>query len=214
MELLVSKMLQCYRHCPWMSNQVNLSKFWTWPTLTGSPYLQLDVKQAQSTCMTVGKNTSRTETRARHITTFHRAEHNWDQIHECANPVWQFRLRIICIAFATSLCEGIDPTTCIYRQPSMRRHFLACIDNGEMKAFPTARIRRRVTNPVKIDEITVYCTCRMPFNEQEAGKTMIMCYKCREWFHDTCLVKPVSEQYWIPKNKTKWYCTYCEQKYL
>ena len=28
----------------------------------------------------------------------------------------------------------------------------------------------------------------MPFNEQEAGEKMIMCYKCREWFHDTCLV--------------------------
>ena len=83
-----------------MDVQVNLSKFWMWATLNGSPYLQLDVKQAQSTCMTVGKNTSCTETRASRITTFHRAEHNWDQIHECANPVWQFRLWIICIAFA------------------------------------------------------------------------------------------------------------------
>ena len=101
---------------------------------------------------------------------------------------------LFAVAFATSLC-GIDPTTCIYRQPNMRRHFLACIDNGEMKEFPTARIRRPITNPAKIDEITVYCTCRMPFNEQEAGEKMIMCYKCREWFHDTCLVKPVSEQY-------------------
>ena len=48
---------------------------------------------------------------------------------------------LFAVAFATSLCEDIDPTTCIYRQPNMQRHFLACIDNGEMKEFPTARIR-------------------------------------------------------------------------
>ena len=80
---------------------------------------------------------------------------------------------LFAVAFATSLCEGIDPTTCIYRQPNMRRHFLACIDNGKMKAFRTARIRRPITNPAKIDEITVYGTCRMPFNEQEAGDNVL-----------------------------------------
>ena len=120
---------------------------------------------------------------------------------------------LFAVAFATSLCEGIDPTTCIYCQPNMRRHFLACINNGEMKPFPTARIRRPITKPAKSEEITVHCTCRMPFHEQEAGsEKMIMCFKCREWFHDTCLVKAVPEQYWIPGNRTKWYCTYCEQK--
>ena len=35
---------------------------------------------------------------------------------------------------------------------------------------------------------TVYRTCRMPFNEWEPGsEKMIMCFECREWFHDTYL---------------------------
>ena len=42
---------------------------------------------------------------------------------------------------------------------------------------------------------SICCTSRMPFNEQEAGEKIIMCYKCQEWFHDACLVKPAPEQY-------------------
>ena len=45
-------------------------------TLTGSSYLQLDVKQELSTCMTVGKTHLVQKQRANHITTFHRGEYN------------------------------------------------------------------------------------------------------------------------------------------
>lgn len=63
-----------------------------------------------------------------------------------------------------------------------------------MKAFPTAKIHRPITKPVKTEELT----CRMPFNERETDGEMTMCFKCREWFHGTCLVKAVPEQHWIP----------------
>ena len=86
---------------------------------------------------------------------------------------------LFAVAFAmASLCKGFDLTICIYRQPNMRRHFLACIKNGEMKVFPTARICQPIyTKPAKIEDLTVHVqSCRMVFNEREAGsEKMIMC---------------------------------------
>ena len=51
----------------------------------------------------------------------------------------------VAIAFATSLCEGIDPTTCMPTQ-----HAAPCINNGEM------RILRPITKPTTCEEVTVY----------------------------------------------------------
>ena len=39
---------------------------------------------------------------------------------------------------------------------------------------------------------------KMPSDEREAGSEL--CFKCQEWFHDTCLGKAVPELYWTPVN--------------
>lgn len=115
--------------------------------------------------------------------------------------MWQYGASdcgLFAIANATALCNGIDPTCCVYQQSIMRKHFLKCLETGKMSLFPTTQDRRAVVRPAKEQTIDVYCNCRMPHD----GKAdMNMCFRCHEWYHGLCAVGGVPAHYWEPKSK-------------
>ena len=51
---------------------------------------------------------------------------------------------VFAIAFASSLCMGIDPHTLKYEQTQMRPHLLRCIESGHLLPFHTPGQMRRV----------------------------------------------------------------------
>ncbi len=44
---------------------------------------------------------------------------------------------LFALAFITSLCCGVEPSTVIYQQNAMRQHLLACIEGKKLKPFPS-----------------------------------------------------------------------------
>ena len=120
---------------------------------------------------------------------------------------------LFAIAFATALCQGVDPTTCSFNQSTMRNHLLQCFESGTMSAFPH-RSRRTIAAPSKVTDFDVYCNCRMPHNKNlKPQESMIMCSRCIEWFHEGCVTKTIPANYWdLSKKALKWYCQECIKK--
>ena len=107
------------------------------------------------------------------------------------------------LAYATALCNGIDPTACIFDQEEMRPHFFKCIMASRvLTPFPILKQRRASSKPKKVEGISIYCHCRLPHKPEEP---MIQCGHCKEWYHDTC--EKVEEECW--NSKAKWFCHIC-----
>ena len=105
-----------------------------------------------------------------------------------ADVQWQSRVNdcgLFAIAFATSICSGIDPTTITFEQPIMRSHLLDCILSGKLTPFPVRNNTRR-PKPFKKEYISIYCVCRLIDN----GSRMVECASCLEWFHQSCARVP------------------------
>ena len=67
------------------------------------------------------------------------------------------------IAYATHLAFGKDPSGVTFIQPSMRNHFLHCIEDEKIKPFPVGPERRkRGASKQIIINIDMYCYCRCP----------------------------------------------------
>ena len=94
------------------------------------------------------------------------------------------------IAFAYSLCYGVDPHTIHFNQCSMRAHFDSCVDKEKIDTFPTScRSLRQITkNRIKsVKVVHVLCTCRLPRDKAntESGP-MVKCLQCKDWYHSKC----------------------------
>ena len=106
---------------------------------------------------------------------------------------------VFSIAFAVSLCFGLDPKATFYNQSLLRTHYINCLTNGVVTPFPgeskkPSRTRRQI-------EVEVFCKCRQP----EDGR-MVQCRMCQEWFHEDCTRIPRI----VWKDKTiSWYCCSC-----
>ncbi len=83
---------------------------------------------------------------------------------------------LFCLAFATSLGAGVNPTEECYIQSDFRVHFFKCLENRKIIPFPTKARKNKV---VILHHFTVevHCTCRQP----EYGR-MISCDYCLKWF--------------------------------
>ena len=110
---------------------------------------------------------------------------------------------LFAIAFAAALANGDLPGGLQCIQSKMRAHLLHCFETQCVTPFPISRKRRRAQR-VKFQSSTeVYCSCRMP---QQAGCTMIQCFRCREWYHvNSCVDVPIAAYH----TATKWFCTKC-----
>ena len=67
---------------------------------------------------------------------------------------------VFSIAFATSLCAGVNPAAVFYHQTLLRRHLIDSLVKEEIGPFPgkpqkSSRLRHKA-------EVCVYCICRQP----------------------------------------------------
>lgn len=111
---------------------------------------------------------------------------------------------LFALATATALCYGVDPTTCVYDQESMRQHFHACLTNRKITLFPLKRNRRPHPQPLKEETYPVYCHCRLPWDKHHTEDGMTMCDGCKDWFHETCDKPNCSSQ-------SQWMCKNCKK---
>ena len=115
---------------------------------------------------------------------------------------------LFAIAFAQSLCDGVDPHTISLDQSKMRKHLLECFKEGEMVPFlpaPTSRrLRRRIR---RVEKVAVYCLCRLPWDRHDqVNGSLAQCRKCKEWFHARCANIP--ETIFVERGSI-WFCPRC-----
>ena len=106
------------------------------------------------------------------------------QVQEGANDCGLFA-----IAFATALCNGIDPHSLSLDQNSMREHLISCFEEGEMLPFPLSpQLRRFGRRRVrKVEKVPIYCYCRLPWDRRDTSHgSLAQCRRCKEWFHEDC----------------------------
>ncbi len=85
------------------------------------------------------------------------------------------------LAFATSLCAGVNPAEECYTQSDFRVHLFKCLEN---RLFPTKARKNKVVS-LHHFTVEVHCTCRQP----EYGR-MISSDYCLKWFHKDCVKAP------------------------
>lgn len=107
---------------------------------------------------------------------------------------------LFAIASACTLCNGQEPASFKYDQNVMRQHLLSGFQNKILTPFP-AKLRRCVKSVRRMENIKVYCECRLPDN----GEKMVQCFKCKEWFHTKCV--RLSEMF-LNSNQL-WNCRNC-----
>ena len=107
------------------------------------------------------------------------------------------------ISFATALAFGEQPGHYLFDQKVMRSHLINCFERRRMSMFPI-RKRRRIYSKVKtIEDIPVYCVCRMP---ELPNTKWVQCSKCKEWYHsDTCINATPCQL----EGKRLWHCPTC-----
>ena len=106
---------------------------------------------------------------------------------------------IFAIAFATAICNGLDPASIVFDQVQLRKHLMTCLNNRVLTPFPE-RSRKRITKVAKKEKLPVHCTCRLP----DRGDVMIQCAKCKTWYHTSCMQIPKP---WLTKQcKDAYFC--------
>ncbi len=110
---------------------------------------------------------------------------------------------LFALAFATSLCAGVNPAQLKYIQHDFRSHLFKCLENRKIIPFPS-RQRKKTARIRGYARIEVHCTCRQP----EHGK-MLSCNSCLAWFHKDCVKAPTAA--WR-KNNYIWHCVLCAPK--
>ena len=107
---------------------------------------------------------------------------------------------VYAVAYATDLCYGNNPSNLHYHQGKLRLHLIECLEMKEMTPFPSQS--RRPSDPL-IEEVRVYCTCRLPDGGEEE---MAACDKCNEWYHSSCENIPAGV---FVNSKRSWLCSRC-----
>ena len=109
---------------------------------------------------------------------------------------------LFALAFATDLCHGLDPTKQSYNQEMMRRHFVDCLEKGEMTPFPNTAKRVPFHLAMQKTKVPIFCICRLPYDKEE----YVQCCKCHDWYHTDCVKVPE----WAVNTKRKWGCRKCK----
>ena len=106
------------------------------------------------------------------------------------------------LANAYTICEGKDPTLIKYDTSKMRYHFLSCIQEKVISAFPSVNIEVTCSGPFSTytETFSIHCICCLP-DRRDSGEGMICCSKCKEKFHLICLG--------IDLEPNEWYCHNC-----
>jgi len=86
------------------------------------------------------------------------------------------------IANMFSLALGIDPSTVIFHQSSMRDNLAQCLVNEEVAMFPHSLSVGTRPIPVRIGHVSKFCTCHRVLPDH-----LIQCTECQMRFHFKCL---------------------------
>ena len=104
---------------------------------------------------------------------------------------------LFAVAFATTLASNLHPERYVFNQGEMRQHLANCLVSGRMTVFPA--IQRKVVNQVKArDEISVFCSCRLP--------EILLMIECSKWYHTDCV--SVSNDAFNNAH-VDWFCNKC-----
>ena len=88
---------------------------------------------------------------------------------------------------AMAISNGQSPEGLNYNTKVTRKHLAGCLEDEVFRHFPANK--RSVKQETKRSEaLKIYCTCRLP----EGGERMIACDNCGEWYHESCLNRPLS----------------------
>lgn len=91
---------------------------------------------------------------------------------------------LFAIVFATVLVFGKQQGAFLFNQQKMRVHLVRCLEHRQMSMFPTKKRRRTGSKAKCVEEIQIYCICRMP---ELPDLNWIKCSSCKGWYHsDTC----------------------------
>ena len=111
---------------------------------------------------------------------------------------------LFAMAFATDLCNGLDPVNQRYEQGCMRQHYVSCLENGSMVPFPKTTKKVPLHIGSKKSSVAIYCVCRMPYDKEE----YVQCsYRCRAWYHTSCVKIPE----WAINSGRRWKCGECRK---
>ena len=92
---------------------------------------------------------------------------------------------LFALAYAIALAQGMLPYSFHLDQPKMRRHLWKCFQKRKIVRFPYTKLRRATESTVKsVDEVRVYCTCRMP---ELPDTKWIECSRCKNWIRVSLL---------------------------
>ena len=108
---------------------------------------------------------------------------------------------LFAIAAATSLCLGLLPQNCKWKQEKMREHLIRCFEGGVLEEFPKLSKTRDHQCYLESKEIQVFCHCRQPYVETVF---MVQCDKCLDWFHRGCEKVPR-----VVRKNTNFACKNC-----
>ena len=103
----------------------------------------------------------------------------------------------LAIAYATQLAFSEKVTYVDFKLDELRPHLLKCLKAKELQPFPRNG-EELPTKRLKIEEVKVFCACRLPENYDENA---IFCSRCKEWCHYKCndLTHKPLERRWICK---------------
>ena len=110
---------------------------------------------------------------------------------------------LFAIATVTCLLFDGDPTTIVFDQNALSRHFVIILEMNFITPFPTLQTQRPVERISRIQCCQVFCLCRLP---DTTGDDMVLCDDCQEWFHLSCLNLTESP------STEKWFCSNCLRK--
>ena len=108
------------------------------------------------------------------------------------------------MAFATALAFGEPPGRYHFAQDKMHHHLWSCFERRQISMFPYSKLIWATESTVKsVDEVPVYCICRMP---ELPNTSWIKCSGCKRWYHtDSCINVPRTAL----SSNTTWYCNRC-----
>eukprot|EP00058_Branchiostoma_floridae_P016954 XP_002602442.1 hypothetical protein BRAFLDRAFT_117021 [Branchiostoma floridae] len=108
------------------------------------------------------------------------------------------------VANAVALVEEIPPTQIVFQQGQMRHHFEECLENKAIKMFPhDTKVGQANTVSVSY-QLTTYCC-----HEHRPGSPMIMCDKCAQWYHYSCVNLRDNEVYALVTQQEDYVCPTC-----
>ena len=85
---------------------------------------------------------------------------------------------LFAIAFAHTLCLGLDPHTINFKQNLMRAHYESCIDDKKFTMFSTSLCHHRQAARKRIKcetKLRIFCKCPLPWDKDDAVRgTMVV----------------------------------------